>query len=141
MAGSPWPATLPKQLSATARESLADVRGYGAKAEHHPHVSASQLREVAATALRKTTSQKAAAADIDIHEGRLSHKLQINFLSAWFGVSLLCWLWLWIMAHAVSAAEALRQQHLQQTTPRRRQSDRISEAKARQVFDAIARGR
>jgi hypothetical protein len=50
---------------------------------------------------------------------------EINFLSAWFGVSLLCWLWLWIMAHAISAAEALRQQHLQQTTPRRRQSDRI----------------
>jgi hypothetical protein len=65
---------------------------------------------------------------------------EINFLSAWFGVSLLCWLWLWIMAHAVSAAEALRQQHLQQTTPRRRQSDRISEAKARQVFDADCEG-
>jgi hypothetical protein len=47
---------------------------------------------------------------------------EINFLSAWFGVSLLCWLWLWIMAHAVSAAEALRQQHLQQTTPRRRRA-------------------
>jgi hypothetical protein len=44
--------------------------------------------------------------------------MTINFLSAWFGVSLLCWLWLWIMAHAVSAAEALRQQHLQQTTRR-----------------------
>jgi hypothetical protein len=66
---------------------------------------------------------------------------EINFLSAWFGVSLLCWLWLWILAHAVSAAEALRQQHLQQTTPRRRASDRIRDAKARQVFDAIARGR
>jgi hypothetical protein len=66
------PATLPKQPSATSRESLADVRGYGAKAEHHPQEPASQLREVAATALRKTTSQKAAAADIDIHEGRLS---------------------------------------------------------------------
>jgi hypothetical protein len=75
------PQSLPKQLSATARESLADVRGYGAKAEHHPHVSASQLREVAATALRKTTSQKAAAADIDIHEGRLSHKLQDGSLT------------------------------------------------------------
>jgi hypothetical protein len=48
--------------------------------------------------------------------------MTINFLSAWFGVSLLCWLWLWIMAHAVSAAEALRQQHLQETTPRRRRT-------------------
>jgi hypothetical protein len=27
--------------------------------------------------------------------------MTINFLSAWFGVSLLCWLWLWIMAHAL----------------------------------------
>jgi hypothetical protein len=67
--------------------------------------------------------------------------MNLNFLSAWFGVSLLCWLWLYVMAHAVSAAEALRQQHLAQTTPRRRQSDRITDAKARQVFELIVRGR
>jgi hypothetical protein len=65
----------------------------------------------------------------------------MTFLGAWFGVSLLCWLWLYVMAQAVSAAEALRQQHLSQTTPRRRASDRISDAKARQVFEVIARGR
>lgn len=67
--------------------------------------------------------------------------MTISFLGYWFAVSLGCWLWLWGMAHAVSAAEALWRQHVQQTTPRRRHTDRISEAKARQVFEAIARGR
>jgi hypothetical protein len=65
--------------------------------------------------------------------------MNVNFLSAWFGVSLLCWLWLWILAHAVSAAEALRQQHLQQTTPRRRQTDRVvSKADEQRIYAAVS---
>lgn len=63
------------------RESLAGVRPRPAKAELDPQVSATQLRDVAAEALHHVTSQKAAAGEIGIHEGRLSHKLRDGSLT------------------------------------------------------------
>lgn len=75
------PSTMRDAADATPRERLADVRPQQAKAELHAHVSATRLREVAAEALRRATSQKAAAIDIGIHEGRLSHKLKDGTLT------------------------------------------------------------
>lgn len=65
------------QGDATRREKLAEVATRPAKAQ----LSATELRAVAADALRRTTSQKAAAVDIGIDEGRLSHKLKDGSLT------------------------------------------------------------
>lgn len=69
------------QQIATPRERLADVRPSQAKASLDPQVGASRLRELAAEALKRVTSQKSAAIDIGIHEGRLSHKLKDGTLT------------------------------------------------------------
>lgn len=76
--------TLAQPLPATPRERLADVSGRDAdrpRAELHPQPSATRLRDVAAEALQQVTSQKAAAIDIDLSEGRLSHKLKDGTLT------------------------------------------------------------
>lgn len=67
--------------SATPRERLADVCPRPAKATLQPQEGATRLREVAAEALRRATSQKAAAADIGVSEGRLSHKVKDGTLT------------------------------------------------------------
>lgn len=67
--------------AATPRETLADVRPKQAKAELRPQAAVILLREVAAEAIHRTSSQKAAAVDIGIHEGRLSHKLKDGSLT------------------------------------------------------------
>lgn len=69
------------QIPATPREKLADVRPQPAKASLHPQEGASRLRELAAEAIKRVTSQKSAAIDIGIHEGRLSHKLKDGTLT------------------------------------------------------------
>lgn len=63
---------------ATERQSLA---GSCAKAELRAQVGAPPLREVAADALKRVTSQKAAALDVGISEGRLSHKVKDGTLT------------------------------------------------------------
>lgn len=73
--------TVPASTGATSRELLADVRPRPAKASLHPQEGASRLRELAAEALKRVTSQKSAAIDIGIHEGRLSHKLKDGSLT------------------------------------------------------------
>lgn len=78
------PRTLAAGLRATPRESLAEVRGVPLKAslrEPQAQLAAPLLREVAADALWKTTSQTAAAIDIEISDGRLSHKLKDGSLT------------------------------------------------------------
>lgn len=90
------PTTVTQPNAATPRERLADVSGRPAKAELKAQVPAIPLRDVAAEALRRAMSQKAAATDIDISEGRLSHKLkdgsltlaQLEALGAVFGMRL-----------------------------------------------------
>lgn len=67
--------TMNSAVSASPRERLAEVRGSQAKADLKAQPSATRLREIAAEALRRVTSQKAAAAEIGLHQGRLSHKL------------------------------------------------------------------
>lgn len=74
-------AMVPERAPATPRETLADVRPRCAKATLRPQEGASRLRESAADALQTVTSQKAAALDIGIHEGRLSHKLRDGSLT------------------------------------------------------------
>lgn len=74
-------AIIANSSAATPRERLADVRGHQAKADLREQVGATRLREIAAEALRRVTSQKAAATDIGIHEGRLSHKLKDGSLT------------------------------------------------------------
>ena len=73
--------TVPDPSGATLRETLAGVRGKPIKADLRPQAPDSRLRDVAADALRRTSSQKAAAIDIDLSEGRLSHKLQDGTLT------------------------------------------------------------
>jgi hypothetical protein len=84
---------------ATERKTLADVSTRAIKVEirsSSPQVGATPLREVAAEAVRRASSQKAAAADIGISEARLSHKLkdgsltlaQLEALGAKFGAEL-----------------------------------------------------
>jgi hypothetical protein len=83
--------SLSPTVPATPRESLADLRPRQAKADLRaqegatastdPQSFASPLRDLAAETLRRVTSQKAAAIDIGIHEGRLSHKLKDGSLT------------------------------------------------------------
>lgn len=76
--------SLPKLDGATERKTLADVCGKQIKAGLHPEHAqegASLLRDVAADALTRIASQKAAATDIGIHESRLSHKLDEGSLT------------------------------------------------------------
>lgn len=73
--------SIAERQAATPRETLASVRGSAVKADLKPQVPATSLREVAAEAIRRVTSQKAAATDIGIHEGRLSHKLRDGSLT------------------------------------------------------------
>lgn len=88
--------TLTDPRDATPRERLAGVSGKPAKAELRTQVGATPLRDVVAEALRRATSQKAAALEIAISEGRLSHKLkdgsltvaQLEELGAIFGMRL-----------------------------------------------------
>lgn len=69
--------------AATPRESLADVRATENKKAARPPTPppaqaqepASPLREVARDAIRRVGKQSAAATDIGIHQGRLTHKL------------------------------------------------------------------
>lgn len=62
---------------ASHREQLADVRPTQAKAQLTPQAGASRLRDVCADAIRATSGNaRAAAIDIDIHEGHLSRQLK-----------------------------------------------------------------
>lgn len=77
-------ATLSSASPATERKTLADVSTRAIKVELRtvsPQVPATPLRQVAAEAVRRATSQKAAAADIGISEARLSHKLKDGSLT------------------------------------------------------------
>ena len=62
-------------VSATPRERLAGVRPQPVKAELDPQEGATSMRQLAKSAIQAVSGQKAAAIDIGIHEGRLSHKL------------------------------------------------------------------
>lgn len=68
--------TLSKAARSTPRQTLADVVLTPAKAEVRSQRGASQLRAVAAEAIRRVSSQKAAALEIGLNESRLSHKLK-----------------------------------------------------------------
>lgn len=74
-------ATVTNEREATPRERLAGVRGVAAKAELKAQVPATRLRDVAAEAMRRAMSQKAAALDMGISEGRLSHKVKDGSLT------------------------------------------------------------
>lgn len=59
------------------RELLADVHPTPAKAQLRPQASASRLREVAADTIRTVSGNaRAAAIDMQIHEGHLSRSLK-----------------------------------------------------------------
>lgn len=73
--------TIAQPLPATPRERLADVRGSAVKADLKAQLPATSMRAVAADAIHAVTSQKAAASDIGINEGRLSHKLKDGSLT------------------------------------------------------------
>jgi hypothetical protein len=60
---------------AIPRDTLAGIRTSTAKADLHTQPGATSLRTVAAEALRRVTSQKAAAIDMQINEGHLSRQL------------------------------------------------------------------
>lgn len=63
--------------SASHRELLADVRPQQAKANIGAQATASSLREVAADTIRMVSGNaRAAAIDINIHEGHLSRQLK-----------------------------------------------------------------
>lgn len=62
--------------AAAPRQTLADVRGRAVKAELRTQVGASRLRELAAETVKRVSSQKAAAIDLDLSESRLSHKFK-----------------------------------------------------------------
>lgn len=64
------------EVLATPRRTLADVRTAPVKATLRTQSSATGLREVAAEALRRCTTQKSAAIDMQIDEGHLSRQLK-----------------------------------------------------------------
>lgn len=69
--------TVPKANGASQREELADVRPRPAKADLRPQVRTSCLREVAAETIRSVSGNaRAAAIDMNIHEGHLSRQLK-----------------------------------------------------------------
>lgn len=68
------PNTFAERLSAPERKTLADVCGKQAKADLHPQVPATDLRGPAVEARERTVKLESAAADIGIHQSRLSHK-------------------------------------------------------------------
>lgn len=70
-------ATVNSSAAASHREQLADVRPQQAKAQLGPQAPASSLREVAADTIRMVSGNaRAAAIDINIHEGHLSRQLK-----------------------------------------------------------------
>lgn len=85
------PRTIPDSARAIRQQKLSDVAPQPAKAalreqapasaDGGPQPSGSELRIVAGEALRRVTSQKAAALDIGITEGRLSHKMRDGSLT------------------------------------------------------------
>lgn len=71
------PNTMRQPEQASHREQLADVHPKAAKADLHPQVGASRLRDVAADAIRSTSGNaRAAAIDLNVHEGHLSRQLK-----------------------------------------------------------------
>jgi hypothetical protein len=63
--------------AASHREQLADVRPVQAKAHLAPQAAASRLREVCADTIRTVSGNaRAAAIDMQIHEGHLSRSLK-----------------------------------------------------------------
>lgn len=66
---------------ARERPSLADVCGKPVKADLAPHIPAPRMREVAASSVESTGTQKGAATDIGIDRSRLSHKLKDGSLN------------------------------------------------------------
>lgn len=71
------PTTLPATSSASHREELASVRPKPAKADLSAQARASRLRDVAADAIRTVSGNaRAAAIDLNIHEGHLSRLLK-----------------------------------------------------------------
>ena len=70
-------ASLPKASEASHREELAAVRGKAVKVSLSTQVTASRLRDVAADAVRAFSGNaRAAAIDLDIHEGHLSRLMK-----------------------------------------------------------------
>lgn len=69
--------TMRQQSCASHRELLADVHPTQAKAHLGAQATASRLREVAADTIRMVSGNaRAAAIDINIHEGHLSRQLK-----------------------------------------------------------------
>lgn len=115
------PQTMTQPLSATERETLPAPCGAHAKADLRPQVPATRLRDVAAEALQRTSSQKSAAIDIAISEGRLSHKLQDGSLT-------LAQLEALGPSYAVALGESLIEQFAPLATPKARALQQVSEA-------------
>jgi hypothetical protein len=67
--------TLKAEAGATPRERLAGISGQPVKAALRAQLPATPVREVAKDAIHRVSSQKAAAVDLALSEGRLSHKL------------------------------------------------------------------
>lgn len=103
--------------AATPREKLPETSGQPVKASLRPQVPATRLRDVAAEALQQATSQKAAALDIDISEGRLS---QLETLGP---------------QYAVKFGEQLIEQFAPLATPIARARQQVKEA--RRALDEI----
>lgn len=71
------PNTMQQPSSASHREQLADVHPTPAKAHLGPQAPASRLRDVCADTIRTVSGNaRAAAIDINIHEGHLSRQLK-----------------------------------------------------------------
>lgn len=66
---------------ALERPSLAGVCGKPVKADLHPHTGAPRMRDVAASSVENSGTQKGAAAEIGIDRSRLSHKLKDGSLN------------------------------------------------------------
>lgn len=73
--------SLSNDLTGTPRHSLPERSGGPLKADTRPEDAGTLLRDVAAEALKRVTSQKVAAIDIKISEGRLSSKLKDGSLT------------------------------------------------------------
>lgn len=129
-------ATMRSSSAGTQRDTLPTRSGGQVKADSRPELPGTRLRDVAADALHMTTSQKAAALDIEISDGRLSSKLKDGSLTLAQLESL-------GPQYAVKLGEQLIETFAPLATPKARAQQQIREIRQRleeldQVLELIA---